>query len=1191
MRRKYFRYGSIFVLITCVFALLVSCGSSGGGDDGGPSTASITLNDPPEGGIPADGVSSFAIEAEVKDASGNPVAGGTSVTFSTTLGTFSNGSATYTEKTPDDAEGEPTGIVVVSLIAGTTPGVADVTVKCSGVTQSISITFTYAGPGGNMPVGEGFSLSAQCLNISGLWIAGLQDPIAAWVLDVNGNAVKDSTPIEFKTYNTGGLLDPYISATLNGVASSILTSTPDPTPQQGFVSVTAETTGGPTTRVTSLAVTPDPDNHIMYAGTNGGGVYKSTDSGAIWENISRSSENPKQGQNWIYPYIKGHSAICVDPDDHNTVYVGTGYLGKGNVYRTLDGGMNWNSNNVEEWNGMNIYRSLIGGEAAVLTVLCDGDDDPADYPYVWIGTEGRGILYAGDGENFQPSGGTVTTPVSGPGNTGNGTMSDPILSYTSKTETWTATCFVPEDASATVPVAGEDNQGDGYMSSVTTSLTTKTEDWTVTYKGAASNVTGPGGMTATDPVPGDANQGNGSMTLVTTSGTTRTEDWTVTRRIHEGPVAAKPGNEGDGLVENIVVKEAAATETWTLVCTNATVPETFSVTGSVSGAQADATVGVSYTTGSLDFEITAGGIAFVVGDTFYFETFNDWQVSGTVSGVQTNTATTGTPYTSDGGEVTFTINAGAMPFADGDTFTFSTGGKGTVGAIVVKGVVTETWTLTCIDASSQEFSVTGSVSGAQPNALVDYPYIDSDVIEFEINSGSVPFEVDDQITFDTTTYWQVSGTVSGAQTNTATTGTFYTSDGGEVGFTINERGVLFAIGDLFTFSTTGAFAPFWTVEGTVSGIQSGIAQNNTVYTSDNYEVSFTIYEGTIAFADGDTFTFSVTANTLSHGWTVWDIVKVPNTHGSTATLYAATATGVFKSVNGGQTWDETTSFTGDNISTLSLHPTSTGVIYAGTLNAGVWVSTNSGANWTQYHSGMEMGKSATIKDILVDPMNDRLYAITIQGTPDQAVGNVYTHALNADGSMATGQWSEANTGLAGVGLHVMAADDPLNPGALFAGGEGINLYKATGGGLTTGATAWQVSKSGLTNLIMARKPILFSGECGLNVSYWEYEGAYFFTVYVQDKNGNPPIEGYTFKVTWTDDWDKIIATFFDIAYGDCYTHQGTFSDPGNPFTNNPYMVFPFSPAPGDKLTIEFAPPEEPTDAGSSGAKQTLTYSF
>jgi hypothetical protein len=522
------------------------------------------------------------------------------------------------------------------------------------------------------------------------------------------------------------------------------------------------------------------------------------------------------------------------------------------------------------------------------------------------------------------------------------------------------------------------------------------------------------------------------------------------------------------------------------------------------------------------------------------------------------------------------------------------GGKGTVGAIVVKAAVTETWTLKCVESIWGEFSVTGSVSGAQPNAFVDTAY-DSDAIAFTINSGSVPFEVDDQITFDTTTYWQVSGTVSGAQTNTATTGAYYISDGGEVGFTINERGVPFAIGDSFTFSTTGAFAPFWTVAGTASGVQSGIAQNNTVYTSDNYEVTFTIYEGTIPFATGDTFTFSVTANTLSHGWTVWDIVKVPDTHGPTSILYAATATGVFKSVNGGQTWNEPGSFTGDSITTLSLHPISAvpgndDVIYAGTQNAGVWVSTNSGVNWTQYSSGMELGQSATIKDILLDPMNDRLYAITYQGPPDQAVGNVYTHALNADGSMATGQWSEANTGLAGVGLHAMASDNPLDPGALFAGGEGINLYKATSG-LATGAPAWQESKWGLTNLIMARKPILFSGQCIMTVEQVRYADIVYFKVYIQDINGNPPVGGSTFKAGYKIWGEDIDMTVFDVTYPDSYTHMGTFSDPGNASTDRPY-TFSVLAGEGDIVTLEFVPANTLPDApGSSGAEQTLIYQY
>ncbi|MEZ4527095.1 MAG: hypothetical protein R2941_14350 [Desulfobacterales bacterium] len=40
-----------------------------------------------------------------------------------------------------------------------------------------------------------------------------------------------------------------------------------------------------------------------------------------------------QGQNWIDPYVND---VDVDPDDHDTY--ATGFLGKGNVYHSLDGG-------------------------------------------------------------------------------------------------------------------------------------------------------------------------------------------------------------------------------------------------------------------------------------------------------------------------------------------------------------------------------------------------------------------------------------------------------------------------------------------------------------------------------------------------------------------------------------------------------------------------------------------------------------------------------------------------------------------------------------------------------------------------------------------------------------------------------------------------------------------------------------
>jgi hypothetical protein len=78
---------------------------------------------------------------------------------------------------------------------------------------------------------------------------------------------------------------------------------------------------------------------------------------------------------------------------------------------------------------------------------------------------------------------------------------------------------------------------------------------------------------------------------------------------------------GDGILHGIHSTEASTpAETWTVTCTNDLPPATFSVTGSVSGAQADATVGTPYTNTHIGFTIAAGSIPFAAGDSFTFNT-------------------------------------------------------------------------------------------------------------------------------------------------------------------------------------------------------------------------------------------------------------------------------------------------------------------------------------------------------------------------------------------------------------------------------------------------------------------------------------------------------------------------------------------------------------------------------------------
>lgn len=78
-------------------------------------------------------------------------------------------------------------------------------------------------------------------------------------------------------------------------------------------------------------------------------------------------------------------------------------------------------------------------------------------------------------------------------------------------------------------------------------------------------------------------------------------------------------SSGDGTLTNLSVPQATATtETWSLVCTNDTVPATFSVTGTVTGSTADATVDSAYDNGIIKFTLVAGAVPWAVNDVISF---------------------------------------------------------------------------------------------------------------------------------------------------------------------------------------------------------------------------------------------------------------------------------------------------------------------------------------------------------------------------------------------------------------------------------------------------------------------------------------------------------------------------------------------------------------------------------------------
>jgi hypothetical protein len=88
-------------------------------------------------------------------------------------------------------------------------------------------------------------------------------------------------------------------------------------------------------RVAAVAVDPT-NNQVVYSGAAQGGVWKTTDGGNTWAELTDQQASLAIG------------SIAIDPENHNTVYVGTGeennsgdsYYGAG-ILKSTDGGNTW----------------------------------------------------------------------------------------------------------------------------------------------------------------------------------------------------------------------------------------------------------------------------------------------------------------------------------------------------------------------------------------------------------------------------------------------------------------------------------------------------------------------------------------------------------------------------------------------------------------------------------------------------------------------------------------------------------------------------------------------------------------------------------------------------------------------------------------------------------------------------------
>jgi photosystem II stability/assembly factor-like uncharacterized protein len=120
-------------------------------------------------------------------------------------------------------------------------------------------------------------------------------------------------------------------------------------------------------------------SEVVYAGTYGDGLFRTTDGGINWEQI---------GEEVGIEYVR---AIAFAADDPNTIYVGTE---PANVLRSTDGGNTWSDlgiRDLPEAEGWSLPYSPRGG--AVRTLVTH----PAEPSLLYGGVEQGGVLKSTDG--------------------------------------------------------------------------------------------------------------------------------------------------------------------------------------------------------------------------------------------------------------------------------------------------------------------------------------------------------------------------------------------------------------------------------------------------------------------------------------------------------------------------------------------------------------------------------------------------------------------------------------------------------------------------------------------------------------------------------------------------------------------------------------------------------------------------
>lgn len=189
--------------------------------------------------------------------------------------------------------------------------------------------------------------------------------------------------------------------------------------------------------------------------------------------------------------------------------------------------------------------------------------------------------------------------------------------------------------------------------------------------------------------------------------------------------------------------------------------------------------------------------------------------------------------------------------------------------------------------------------------------------------------------------------------------------------------------------------------------------------------------------------------TITTGWEATEVLKVKVDPRDPEVVYAATAYGIFKTSDKGQSWQaKNKGLDNTFVSDLVIDRTNSARLLAAT-EGGIYISTHKGESWAP---AALRGKG--VRTIVQDPLRAKRFWA---GTEDDGV-----FLSDKKGE----RWQPANNGARLITVYAIAID-PKNSNLIYLGTHEGGVYRSTDGG-----KSWKPRNNGLQNIVVHALTIL-----------------------------------------------------------------------------------------------------------------------